>query len=385
MKIKWVFFTVLTVFLVLEINTNAIAVNTRDIDAVLKKSEINNQDKKIIDDFLAEAVQELIRTRDFTSIAQLRSVILSRKGTQSQYVQQFVESAHKYIEAGLKEAQTLRPEERKTNVIISLLILTDGLEDLRLTDLAMGMLTNQNMVIRYWAVHCLTNPAIIQQLNSETTSNPELARTIIEQLQEIIPTSKPEILVLIARFATNIDVPEGENLLLQVADERIKRYAEWKVQNEFYDTIFLKLLESKILSTSQGMGTFATSSNISNPEIARRFAQLYSYVILRYIKGYNILSEKQKQALSSVIIEVEEKCITRLLGLNRPQGALRRAIERNDLSALADEHNKLLGDETSTGQLPSKLDFDYGTMPNGTKRTAPIPLPDKPQKPAANK
>ena len=385
MKIKWVFFAILTAFFVLEINSNAIAVNTRDIDAVLKKSTIDDQDKKIIDDFLAEAVQELIKTRDFTSIAQLRSVILSRKGTQSQYVQQFIESAHKYIEAGLKEAQTLRPEERKTNVIISLLILTDGLEDLRLSDLAMGMLTNQNMVIRYWAVHCLTNPAIIQQLNSETTSNPELARTIIEQLQAIIPTSKPEILVLIARFAVNIDVPEGEDLLLQVADERIKRYAEWKVQNEFYDTIFLKLLESKILSPSQDTGTFATSSNISKPEIAQRFAQLYSYVILRYIKGYNILSEKQKQDLSSVIIEVEEKCITRLLGLNRPQGALRRAIERNDLSALADEHNKLLGDEKSTGQLPSKLDFDYGTLPNGNKRTAPIPLPDKPQKPLTNK
>ena len=385
MKIKWVFFAILTAFFVLEINSNAIAVNTRDIDAVLKKSTIDDQDKKIIDDFLAEAVQELIKTRDFTSIAQLRSVILSRKGTQSQYVQQFIESAHKYIEAGLKEAQTLRPEERKTNVIISLLILTDGLEDLRLSDLAMGMLTNQNMVIRYWAVHCLTNPAIIQQLNSETTSDPELSRTIIEQLQEIIPTSKPEILVLIARFGASIDVPEGEKLLLQVADERIKRYADWTVENEFYDTIILKLLESKILSPSQGAGTFATSSNISKPEIAQRFAQLYSYVILRYIKGNDILSEKQKQDLSSVIIEVEEKCITRLLGLNRPQGALRRAIERNDLSALAEEHNKLLGDEKSTGQLPSKLDFDYGTLPNGNKRTAPIPLPDKPQKPLTNK
>jgi hypothetical protein len=132
------------------------------------------------------------------------------------------------------------------------------------------------------------------------------------------------------------------------------------------------------------MGTLATSSDLIKPEIARRFAQLYSYVIFRYIKGYDILNDNQKQDLASVIIEVEEKCITRLLGLNRPQGALRRAIERNDLSALADEHNKLLGDETSTGQLPSKLDFDYGTMPNGTKRTAPIPLPDKPQKPVTN-
>lgn len=384
MKIKWAFFTILTAFFVLIINPNSLAVNTRDIDAVLKKNVIDDQDKKIIDDFLAEAVQELVRTRDFTSIAQLRTVILSRKGTQSQYAQQFAESAHKYIQAGFEQAQTLRPEERKTNIIISLLILTDGIEDLRLADLAIGMLKDQNMVIRYWAVHCLTNPAIIQQLNSETTSNPELARIITEQLKEIIPTSKPEILVHIARFAANINIPQGEELLLQVADERIKRYSEWTVTNEFYDAIFLKLLESKIPLPSQGTGVTAATSSLSKPDIARRFAQLFSYVIFRYIKGNNSLNDNQKQYLASVIIEVEEKCITRLLGLSRSQGSLRRAIERNDLSALSDEHNKLLGDETSTGQLPSKLEFDYGTTPNGPKRTAPIPLPDKPQKPATN-
>ena len=144
MKIKWAFFTVLTAFLVLAINLNAVAVNTRDIDAVLKKSVIDDQDKKIIDDFLDQAVQELVKTRDFTSIAKVRSVILSRKSTQSQYAQQFSESAYQHIRAGFEQAQTLRPEERKTNVFINLLILIDGMEDLRLADLAMGMLKKQD-------------------------------------------------------------------------------------------------------------------------------------------------------------------------------------------------------------------------------------------------
>jgi hypothetical protein len=384
MMIKWAFFTVLTVFFVLAINSNAVAVNTRDIDAVLKKSVIDDQDKKIIDDFLAEAVQELVKTRDFTSIAMVRSVILSRKSPQSQYAQQFSESAYKYIQAGFEQAQTLRPEERKNNVIISLLILIDGLEDLRLADLAMGMLKNQNMVIRYWAVHSLTNLAIVQQLNSGTSSNPNLAATITEQLKEVIQTSKPEIIVHIARFAANINIPQGEELLLQVADDRIKRYADWTVTNEFYDIILLKLLESKIPLSSQSAGTFVPTTSSGKPAIARRFAQLYSYVIQRYIKGDNILNETQKQYLASVIIEIEEQCITRLLGLSRSQGALRRAIERNNLAALSDEHNKLLGDETSSGQLPLKLEFDYSTTPNSPKRTAPIPLPEKPQKPAVN-
>ena len=384
MKIKWAFFTVLTAFFVLAINSNAVAVNTRDIDAVLKKGVIDDQDKKIIDDFLAQAMVELVKTKDFTSIAKLRSVILSRKSAQSQYAQQFSESAYTHIQAGFAQAQTLRPEERKTNVTISLLILIDGLEDLRLADLAMGKLKDENMVIRYWAVHSLTNPAIVQQLNSAATSNPELATNITEQLKEVIETSKPEILVHIARFATNINIPEGEELLLQVADERIKRYADWTVTYEFYDIIILKLLESKIPLSSQSMGAPVPTTSLSKPAIARRFAQLYSYVIQRYIKGNNVLNDTQKQHLTSVIIEIEEKCVTRLLGLSRPQGTIRRTIERINLIALSDEHNKLLGDETSTGQLASKLGFDYSTSPSSPKRTAPIPLPEKPQKPVAN-
>jgi hypothetical protein len=385
MKIKWAFFTVLTAFFVLSINSNAVAVNTRDIDAVLKKGLIDDQDKKIIDDFLAQAVLELVKTKDFTSIAQVRSVILSRKSAQSQYAQQFSESAYRHIQAGFEQAQSLRPDERKTNVIISLLILIDGLEDLRLSDLAMAMLKNQNMVIRYWAVHCLTNPAIVQQLNSDTTSNPDLAMTITEQLKEVVQTSKPEIIVHIARFAANINIPEGEELLLQVADDRIKRYAEWTVTSEFYDIIILKLLESKIPSSSQSIGAVVPATSLSKPAIARRFAQLYSYVIQRYIKGNNILNDTQKQYLTSVMIEIEEKCISRLMGgTQTTTRSIRRAIERGDNMQLLDEHNKLLGDETSTGQLPSKLGFDYSTTPNGPKRTAPIPLPEKPQKPAAN-
>ena len=384
MKIKWVFFTVLAAFFVLTINSNALAVNTRDIDAVLKKSVIDDQDKKIIDDFLAQAVQELVKTKDFTSIAKLRSVILSRKSTQSQYAQQFSESAYRHIRAGFELAQTLRPEERKTNVFINLLILIDGMEDLRLADLAMAMLKNQNMVIRYWAVHSLTNPVVVEQLNSETSSNPTLATTITQQLEEIVPTSKPEIIVHIARFAANINIPQGEELLLQIADDRIKRYADWTVTKEFYDIILLKLLESKIPLPSQNIGIPAPTPGPGKPAIARRFAQLYSYVIQRYIKGYNTLNEDQKQNLASVIIEIEENCITRLLGLSRSQGALRRAIERNNLEALSNEQNKLLGDETSTGQLPSKLEFDYSTTPNSPARTAPVPLPEKPQKPVVN-
>lgn len=385
MKIKWAFLTILAAFSVLAINSNAVAVDTKDIDNVIKKGVIDDQDKKIIDDFLSQAVQELVKTKDFTSIAKLRTVILSRKISQSQYAQQFSESAYKHIQSGFEQAQILRPEDRKTNVIISLLILMDGMEDLRLSDLAMAMLKDQNMVIRYWAVHCLTNPAIIQQLNSAATSNPQLATTIAERLKEVVETSKAEIIVHIAGFAANVNIPEGEELLLHVADERIKRYADWTVRHEFYDNIILKLLESKIPLSSQDPGA-TTPTSLRKTAIAQRFAQLYSYAIQRYIKGKDILNETQLQQLASVLIEIEDKSISRLMGgTQATTRTIRRAIERGDtMEALLDEHNKLLGNETTAGQLPSKLGFDYSTTPNGPKRTAPIPLPEKPQKTVTN-
>lgn len=382
MKIKWAFLTILAVFFVLAINSNAVAVNTRDIDNVLKKSVIDDQDKKIIDDFLSQGVQELVKTKDFTSIAQLRTVILSRRSSQSQFAQQYSESAYKHIQAGFEQAQALKQEDRMTNVIISLLILIDGTEDLRLSDLAMGMLKDQNMVIRYWAVHCLTNPAIIEKLNSAATSNPQLTTTIAEQLKEVVETSKAEIIVHIARFAANVNIPQGGELLLQVADERIKRYADWTVKHEFYDNIILNLLESKIPLSSQDPVAPAPPTSLSKTAVAQRFAQLYSYAIQRYIKGKDILNETQKLQLASVLIEIEDKSVSRLIG--EPQVTIRRAIERNNMIALSDEHNRLLGDETTTGQLPSKFGFDYSKTPNGPKRTAPIPLPEKPQKPVTN-
>lgn len=375
MKIKWVIFAVLAALLVLVISSGSEAVNTRDVDAVRKKTVLDNQDLQIIDDFIAEAVQELVKTRDFTSIAKLRTVILSRKSTQRQYAQQFSESAHRHISAGFTQAQALKPDDRRTKVVANLLILMDGLEDLRLADLAIGMLKDKNMIVRYWAVHCLTNPAIIQQLNSAEASSSNPAETIAGELRELVENSSPEIIALIAKFAADVKIPQGEDLLGQIADMRIKRYADWTVKYELMDSAILKLLESKIPLPSAGPLGPTPAASSSKPEIARRFGQLYSYAMQRYAKGQAFLSDIQKQQLASILVETEEKCIGRLLG--RPQTTIRRAVERQNLTALLDEHNRLLGDETRAGELPSKLNFDYGTS-SGARRTAPIPLPEPP-------
>ena len=382
MKIKWAFFAILAVCFLLVLTSKIRAVNTTDIDRVLEKGVLNEQDYRVINEFLAEAVQELVRTRNLADIAKRRTVILSRKGTQGQYAQRYSEAAYTSIQMGFQEAEGL-PAERKTNVIVNLLILIDGLEDPRLNDLAISKLKDQNMVVRYWAVSCLTNPAILAKFNENISTNPGPARMIAERLKEIVQSSNAATLSRMTRFIANVNIPESEELLLQIADERIKRYRDWTVKFELYDIGILKLLESKIPIQTSGLGGLTATPAARKPEIAQRFAQLYSHAVQRYIKGRNagILNDTQIGHLVSVLIEVEDKCISRLLG--QAQGGVKRAIERDSMAVVLDEHNRLLGDETTPGELPARLQYDYGTAANSTKSTVPIPLPDPPQ-PVAN-
>jgi len=372
MKIKVAFLAILVVFLILAMDSRLTAVDTRDIDQVLKKTVLDARDFEIIDQFLDEAVQELVRERNFTEIAKRRAVIISRKSEQGQYAEQFSKSAYKHIQEGFEQAKQLTPEKRRTNAIVNLLILVHGLEDLRLVNLAVAWLDSDHAVIRYWAVKCLTSPAIIQQLNAAAESNPGQAATIVGRLRPLIDASSAETLVQIARFSAAVNAPQSEQLLLDVADERIDRYANWTVKHELSDIVLLKLLESKIPVSA------ADSSGARKPEMARRFAQLYSYVIQRYLKGPVVLNETQKNHLASVMVEAQEKCVSRLLG--SPQTSFRRALERESMDAISAEHDSLLGSGNNPGQLPAKLGFDYGTDSAGAKRTAPIPLPDAPRR-----
>ncbi len=72
-------------FLVLSLNPVTEAVGTKAIDAVLNKAVLDSRDRQIIDDFVAQAVTELVKTKDFTSVSLARSVILRKRSKQPQY------------------------------------------------------------------------------------------------------------------------------------------------------------------------------------------------------------------------------------------------------------------------------------------------------------
>ncbi len=339
-------------------------VDTRAIDEVLKKSVLTPQDLATIDTFVHDVVSEIAQTDDFSQIATTRAALLSRQGTQAQYVQQLSDSAGKNILARLQEAQGISDSARRFRVMGNLLILVDGLKDPRLVDLAVRSIGQEDNGVRYWAVRAATDQALWAKLNQNQAAAAQLADRILAEINKVIETSSPEVVSLMVDFAGRFNTPAAETLLIHAADERIKRYAAWNTGYELADASVLKLLANRL------------TTGTPNPEIARRFAQLYSFAIQRYIKGQqrNVLTGASRSYLTSVIAEVEDKCLSKLLGV--PQRALVTILQQGSLENLQAEHDKLLGGAGQAGALVSKLNFTYGTGPGN--RTAPLPLPDPP-------
>ena len=349
--------------------TKSLAFDKAALERVRNKPVLDSSDFEVIDSCLAVAIQELWLTEDFTEISRLRAQIRTTKesnkdSSREQYHKQYYSSAHKYIGQALEQAQMLSDTRQQFRITLNLMILIYELGDSQFVDLIVDKLNDKNMALRYWAVNIIANQQVIEQLNTEQ-DNYELTVRIIQQLGKAIIDSEPGTLSLIAEFARDIKIPQAGQLLVKIADLRIKQYADWSVKDEVLDAVILKALSQKM--------------SLSSPETAaaERFCQLFSFVIQRYYKGADILTEDNKKQLISVIAETEDKCIKKLLA---PQQKIQNALEKKDMEQLWNEHNLLLGEETREGQIPAKFQFIYKRA-DGRESSAPQTLPIPPEKP----
>lgn len=356
---------VFAVLLILTISSYCKAVDLWEIEDVRNKGVLDDEDFQIIDGFVAESVKELVEAKDFTDMARIRAKLLNRSSSstsssKAQYRKYFYKSAYNYISAALEWTEKLQEPDKRFIQNINLLILIDGLRDAQLADLVLDKLTSSNMAIRYWAVHSVCSREVVRQLNASGDESSGLTRQIIVRLEKIIETSDYSVVAMIARFGAGIEAAEGTGLLVRVADMRIRQYAGWSVNNELLDTVILRSLYRKLSGT-----------NPSSVVVAQRFGQLYSYIIQRYIKSDERLSDEQKQQLISVMVEIESDCISKLFGR---QTRIKRAIENKDFENLIKEHNQLLGDSERQGKLGAKFNFMY-RQADGSESTRPMVLP----------
>ena len=370
MNVKRAVFAVVVGGLVLAFSISRAVVDTSQIEKVKGKSVLTPPDLQVIDEFMDDAVSDIVNATDFTEAVKARTTILNYQWDQAQYADQYSQSALRRISEGMQKVQSISNPAKRFKVLANLLILVENLKDPRLVDLAVGMIAHENNTVRYWAVRAVTDPALWAKLSQGQSDTSQLASRIIGQFGPVIDASSPETLRLMAEFAGARLEARTEGLLVGIADARIRRYADWTVKYELTDIAILKQLCNKI-ATAGGTGG----------ELPRRFAQLYSFAIQRYIKGQQrgVLKSISRNYLASVIAEIEAQCLGRLLGT--PQQGLVRAIQAQSLDGLGAEHDRLLGAQGQAGALVSKLGINYGSA--GQSRAEPLALPDPPQRATA--
>jgi len=352
------------------------AVDTTNIDLVRQKDELTEEDLRVIDSFIADSLAEMLNSEDTSELVAVRVAVVSRRNSnqesaKEQYADNFIASAKRHLASRLKQAREISPAKRQSGIILNLLILLDNLQGDELVESALGFLNDNNAAIRYWATHAVTNPAITEKLNSIAGSSPRLAQTITQRLKERVDKeSSPEILALFVDFCAAMESADARQLLLEIADMRIKKYADWSVDYELLDIAVLKGLGDKIKAIS--------SASDEKAALGRRFAQLYSYVMQRYLKGRDYLPVGSKQQLISVLVEVEQWTLAKLLGVR--QSSIKTALEKKKFVTLSAEHDSLFGTESRTGRLAEAIEFDY-SGPGSPRRTAPEILPDPPKAP----
>jgi hypothetical protein len=244
-------------------------------------------------------------------------------------------------------------------------VLAAEVGDIRLADFGFKMIDHNNSAIQYWAIKTIANPQVAKQLSSIATADSELKAKIITALSRSVKRGLyPSSLSLVVQFIEALGPKDKDvsGLMHQVADRRIAEYENWTVKYELLDRELLKLLTKC---------TIYAESTSKRALCARAFAQLYSYVIQRYMIGQEILSPTSKQQLASVMFDVESYSIGPGKFLDRDQATIRLAVSKKKLQDLKREHDLLFGSANKAGRLAADLKFNYGIGKTGDPLTAP--------------
>ena len=348
------------------------AANTARIDVLRSKETLADSDTEVIEAFLSEAFNEILAENDFSDIASLRTVIVSRSSSelesgQIQYGPRFFTAAQKQVPQTLQKTSQMPDGRRKELLTMNLLILVNDLGNVEIAKNALDYLQNPNTMIRYWAVSCLTNNNILRQLNStDSAENSQLAEQFIQKLQAVAQTEQSgDILIQLAQFASAVKPSAANEILNQITQKRTNLYLNWQVENEMVESWILKALSDRAKIDTENASV-----------MAKNFAILYSLVVQRYVTGQAILPETNIRNLVSVIVQAE-KYLSQFLP-DWP-GNLKSAIEKGGGSTLLAQHDLLFGSANTVGKLPVAANFDYGKNPDGSVKTAP-PTLQKPPK-----
>ncbi|MBN1124388.1 MAG: hypothetical protein JXA82_05215 [Sedimentisphaerales bacterium] len=364
-------YVLLLATIVLMTGSKVFAADTQRISALMAGS-VNKtptaSDNSIIDGFISEAMNELLASRTISEGVQVRSQIVQYRGWDvnlAQYTRSYILAAKKHLERAFDQLSRLTNPETQLSIERNLIVLVAQLGSVELRDFALPRLDHADSTVRYWAVRSLTNRFVAEELSSSLTANPDAARSILQALAERVEKEiQPEILSRMAGFAAQLKMSEATDLLITIAETRMKAYENWNVQSERAETGILEALAT---------ATKFAGSTGEKTQLARAFSQLYSYVVQRYILGEQILPDKVKGQLKSTILEVEYSALRDLLETAAANLFFQALSERGAIT-MQQAHDDYFGTASKAGQLGTKLTFQYQLNPNGQMSNGPKPL-----------
>jgi hypothetical protein len=356
-----------------------LGVDTKAIDEVRAKAAFSDSDAATIDKFIDTVVKEMLERTEFTNVSQTREAFTSRitlDKPDPKYTELWTAASEKHFKAGLIDAGKLADAEKKKNVKMNLLIMLDKVGQAGTAKMAMEHISDADAGVRYWAVRCVANPAVLAQLNSSGEENAKVVRDIASRLKTMAAAeTNPEVVECAVDFGAAFNTTEATDLLLAIADKRIKEYENWTVNYELLDG---KLLDG-LCKKAKG-----------NKAVASAFGQLLSDCMQKYMKHLAspsqspLLGEQQAGYLATALATTEKGCLSDLLGAGR--SAIQNAITKgaSGAGAINGEYASLFGVNGGTGELTKALGMKY-TDAQGKEQPMPRGLPDKPGMAAANK
>ncbi len=346
------FFYICTFFVLF--SSVSMALETRAIDELRKKDVLSDADQKTVEAFIGSGIEELFNLEDFSAASSLRLAIVSRKTglnetSAQQYKTAFNSAAVESFTKAFGRLDQLQNQSQAFSVRLNLLLLMSEISDAGFVNLAIDNIKSKSSAIRYSAVKCLSSPDIIKQLSSATSADIQRAQNAISVLTEVAANETDgSVLIEIVNFAAGINSSDAEKLILEIAKGRIGKYESWTVSNDYVDAATLKALYAKSLKAS---------SDSAKNDLMAALGQLYSYVIQRYALDAANLSEASKSQVVDVIVGTENDLMSQILGSK--VGAMKKAIERNDMAALMMAHDSLLGSSDGKGMIASTVEFYY--------------------------
>ena len=354
----------------------AFAISTNEIEAVRRRTETSSSDlsaadKAVIAKFWDTASNTMPLAESANEVVQIRRQLEAQKGSEplSFYATAYIAVAQEKLEAAFQTVETLSDPVRKELIKRNLMILTAQLKSAKLVPMALQQINDKDDVVRYWAVKAVTQPDVFSQLIADVTRDDEMVEKIMKALQGRVEFEQDgRIQEMMITFAAAMDTDSGRQVMLSIADQRIKSYMDWSVTNEYVDVKLLVAM-SHIVANTQNAAI--------QTQFAQKFAVLYSLVIQRYMLGQEVLTDKQKDDVLTVIAETAQTALDNNMGIKT---RIIDVIKRN--AGLEREYEALFGDRVREGELGIKYKFKYGKDASGKVLTSPpilTPPPAKPQ------